>query len=503
MDHLAEIIHTFSKEDKKKFRIFLNRYRKKDSRKDLDLFILLAEGNEKSGKEILGQLYAGDNNTEAYHATRKRLLKQLVDFTSLKTKGNADMNSHILSLITISEYLFAKNREEAGWHFIVQAEKLAQKSAHYELLNAIFSIQIERSQSEFAPDLKEIMRKKRSCQELAIREDNANTANQLIRYELNSSLATGKEIDIGVVIRKVLKEYNLTNAVIQNPRLMYNLVAITRTAILAKKDFYSFEPYIIQRYQAIEKKNIFNQYNHFYKVNLLYMICHVLYRNKKFSQALEYLRILHGNMLDYRKSHYYLLYPKYALLLSATYNYSNKNDKAISILEELLLNREIKLDKAQVLNINLNLALYYFQKEDYRRPSRLFLKMDTREKWILKNMGREWVLKKSLMECINHYELGNNDLVENKIRWIEKNFDDYFQRPAYKRALTFLSLLKKLTIDPGIAHTREFRMLVEGSFKFIDVMQEDLQAIAFFAWLKSKILKKKFYPVLLEIVSVK
>jgi tetratricopeptide (TPR) repeat protein len=368
----------------------------------------------------------------------------LTEFISSKGKSD-DVTSerHIENLLFISRYMFDRKRDQAAWSFLLQAEQLAEKGENYKLLNNIFSFQIENSFTEYAPDLNKIIAEKEKYQALAIEDDNANIAYHLIRHKLNKSLEENQEIDIKEIIKKVLKTYHLTDIVITRPKLMYNIISITRTAILASKEYLKLEPYIIDKYNQIDNRGSFSKYNHFYKISMQYMIAHVLYRNKKFTEALSYLKILYENLLDYNKSHYLFFYPRYALLFAAVLNYSGKNKEAIDLLEKMLKDKKIKMDRSTQLNTFLNLSIYYFQKEQYGKSIRLFQNVNHSDKWLEKVMGREWVLKKNIIECINQFELGNSDTVDSRIKSILKNYKDLFTRPIYTRVETFLKLVKR------------------------------------------------------------
>lgn len=502
MDLICEIIDTLSHEERKEFRSFLSRYRNRKERKDEELFAALSKPGKVRREEIIHKLYRGAQNLNAYHATRKRLLRQLMEFIQLKKRRGENVSEgYIENLVSMSGYMFEEAKPEAAWSLLRQAEELALKSESYRILNNIYSIQVEHSQSEHAPDLRQVLDNKKKYQRLALEDDQANTAYHLIRYELNRSLSTGDSIDISKIIKTVLQEYNLTEIAAERPRVMYNIIAITRSAVLAGKEFFRFEPYIIERYKEMESKGVFNKYNHFYKLSLLYMIAHVLYRNKKFKESEEHLGIMHQNMLEYNKSHFVLFFTRYHLLLAAVYNYSGRNKQAIELLEKHMSSGKVRLDKSQELNMYLNLSTYYFQKDEFKRSVRIFQNVQHSDKWLTKIMGFEWVLKKNIIECINQFELGNSDLVEQRLDLIAKNFGAYFQRDQYKRVKPFLALVRKLNDDPSIASSRNFYDLVDSSFDFIDPRQEDIQAMTFYGWLKAKMQKRKYYDVLLELVS--
>ncbi len=501
MDLIQEMTRVFSPEEKKDFRLFLQRYQKKKPDKTQALFQLF-EANISDRATLLEKLYPENNNLVAYHATRKRLLGQLSEYIFLQQKTqDSSQEGQTESLLFVAKYLFDRNAEEAGWDFLRQAELLALKSETYQLLNTIYSYQIEKSTSEFAPDFQEILRKKQQAKEDANVEDQANTAQQVIRHQLLKAMSKGAALNMEKIILEVLKEYGLSSILPERPRLLYNLISIYRTAALASKDFYAFEPYIIEQYTAATKKKTFNRYNHRYKVHLLYMIAHVLYRNKKFKKAEQYLEELHQGLLEYQNSQYQVFYPRYCLLKSAILNYTGRYQEAIDLLKKFLQQKTIPLDKLGTLNVYLNLSTYYFQQKQYHSSITVFQNVQHSDGWLSKTMGREWMLKKDLIECINQYELGHTDLVESRIKSIRKNFRDLFELPVYKRVQVFISLMEKLNKNPQIASTKNFREEVENSFVFIEAEREDIQAMAFYGWLKSKMEKRNYYEVLLELVN--
>jgi hypothetical protein len=116
-------------------------------------------------------------------------------------------------------------------------------------------------------------------------------------------------------------------------------------------------------------------------------------------------------------------------------------------------------------------------------------------------MGLEWTLRKNLSEIIIQYELGNVDLVLNKVRSIERNFDALLRSPVYANVRTYLQFIRQLVDDPGAAADKTFSAEVDRTFRFLPVEQEDLQAMSFYAWLKSKMLRRDYYSVLLELVA--
>lgn len=502
MDLLKEVIEGLDETERKEFKTFINRFRKKSSRIDLQLFNLYCTNKYRRREEIISMLYQEDSKVEAYHGTRRRLVKHLVEFIPLHMKSAAAGSERsIENLLLVSRFLFGKQLDKAAWTFLKQAEETAKKAENYNLLNMIYSMQIEYSGSDFAPDLKAIILQKEKYQRLAMEDDNANIANQVIRYELENSKRDGKEIELDKIIRNVLRKYDLKEEVLRRPKLIYNIMAIVRSSILFKKDFHHFEPYVEAKYKEVEKKGYFNEFNHYYKVNMLYMLAHVKYRNKRFGEAERYLELLHENINLYQKSEYFRIYPKYILLLAAVKSYSGHNKNAIPLLENLLGNKKIKLTHAVYFNSVLNLITYYFQMENYKKAIRLYQEIGSSDKWLTKIMGKEWVLKKGVAEILIQYELGNSDMVDKRIQSLLKGFKDIFHRPVYKRIEIYLSLVKKLNDNPHIASTQSFREMLDEAFEYVSMEEEDIQATTAFCWLKAKATNRKYYDVLVYTVN--
>ncbi|MGI9543405.1 MAG: hypothetical protein ACR2MX_09105 [Cyclobacteriaceae bacterium] len=499
MDNLQEIIGILSQDDKKGFRRFINRQKKLDQRKDLELFELLDRTEKYTSKEILGKLYETPNPT-AYHALRKRLIKKLMEYITLKRmEADTTSASSIMSIISLAGYLLDHKAERLAWFYLKKAEKLAHSNEQFDLLNTLYNVQIENSQSEYALPLNDIIKRKEANQQLALEDERVTIAYSLIKERLQQIILEGQEIDFEAVIQTILRQYQLHDAVIQRPKLLYNVLSITRSAILAKKDFYTFEPYIIRHYR--EAKFSFSKSNHFYKLSIIYMIAHVLYRNRKFKASAVYLDEMQEDLLAFNRSHYVRFYAKYTLLRAAVNCYIGKISEGVGLLEEELQRKDSIFNVKDQIEMRLNLCFYYFLQGRFGDAVKLNLEMGKTEKWLEKNMGREWVMKRSIMEVIAHYELQNRDLVSSRIRSIERNFANIFKHPLYQRGRAFLNLMKILIDRPKEAISETFKSQAETALITIPEEQEDLQAMAFYAWLKSKMLDQNYYEVLLDTVK--
>ncbi|MGB0525498.1 MAG: hypothetical protein ACPGJS_21155, partial [Flammeovirgaceae bacterium] len=442
MDNLKTIIETFSKEDQREFSAFVKRQRKTKNRKDLELFRILKQSKSYKPKEIVAMLYPESYNQVAYHALRKRLMRHVIDYVVLKRmEEDTSTSSSIMGMISLARYLFDKGRERIAWMFLHKSEKSALEAEFFDLLNTIYNLQIEHAQSEFADELSIIIKKYEENKQKADEDERANIANSVIKQQLRRLQLSGQTMDFDEVIQDNLRKYNLEEAVSQRPRLLYKLMSIARSAVLVKKDYYDFAPYIINQYELLEKNHGFAPSQQFYKLSLLHMIAHVLYRSKRFSDSIHYLDQMKLE-LDRMKGFHETFYPKYALLLAANYAFNYQSDKAAGILENLLNKHHKLLETKDELNAIINLGLYYFHQEKYKKVVECVLLLNHSDQWYEKKMGKEWVLKKNLCEMFFYYDYGDYDLAFNKLRSIERNSKDFFKQANYQNALNFLKLIK-------------------------------------------------------------
>lgn len=231
------------------------------------------------------------------------------------------------------------------------------------------------------------------------------------------------------------------------------------------------------------------------------MIAHVLYRNRKFSQSNHYLAELEAALQGEAKSYFAAIYPKYIFLKTANDAFLRNLPQSIALLNDLITTRATLLNQRDMLTARLGLSFLYFAQDAYQPANKVLLAINHSDKWCEKLMGKEWVLKKNLGELIIQYEFGNLDLALTKVKAIERNFSDLLTQPVYKNVGPFLQLLEQLILQPDAATRKAFFRQVEAALEFLPPEKEDLQAISYYAWLKSKMVSRRYYDVLLELAG--
>ncbi len=502
MDDLKLTIDTFSEEDKQEFAHFLQRLKKKKDRKDYELYQLLQQKRKYKPQEIILRLYPDEPNASAYYALRKRLMQHLTHYILLKRLAqDPTTGTTIMGWLSLARYLFEVRADRLAWNILRKAENLATDNEQFDLLNAVYNLQIEKADSEYAPPLNDLIRKRNENKIAADEDERANIASSLIAQRLAKARAQGRDLQFDTTIREVLQTYDLTTPVSQRPALLYKLMSIARSAVLARKDFFSFEPYIIQQYEQAVAQGGFSPAHQYYRINLLYMIAHVLYRNRKFAQSNQYLAGLETALREEAKSYFSTLYPKYVFLKTANDAFLRNLPQSISLMEQLIHNQVNLLTPRDMLTARLGLSFLYFAQGAYQKANNILQYINHSDKWCERIMGKEWVLKKNLGEILIQYEFGNLDLALDKVKGIQRSFKALLAQPVYKNVAAFLQLLEQLIQQPDAATRKAFFRQVENTLEFLPIEKEDLQAMSYYAWLKSKMVSRPYYQVLLELAG--
>ncbi|OFY62946.1 MAG: hypothetical protein A3H98_01670 [Bacteroidetes bacterium RIFCSPLOWO2_02_FULL_36_8] len=500
-DDLIEIISTLKPDEHRSFRVFINHRRGKKERKDLALFDFLVK-NKKVHKNDLYKKFYPESNQNAYHTLRKRLVKHLISFIALKNIEEDTTNrSFMLNLVSLSQYLFRKKRNRMAWKILSKAEKLAIKTKEYLILDSIYYEQIEKSGTEFSPPLQSILDKKNKNRNLAVMSDKANTINQLLRHRMSEFSSTKKNFNLNELLNEELLKNVEDMELGSDPKFINNVISVFRATVIAGGDYLLFEKFVLEKYHTLEEMNRFDRYNHYYKLNILYIISHTFFRNFKFEESLNYLDQLYRNMLLYNKVHFEEFNASYLILISMVYAYSGNNNLAIQILEQIVSMPPHKLEIQQRTICRLNLAVLYHQVKNYHKAIQVLMQISHTDKWMKKNFGKYNALKKQVVECIIHHDNGNLDFVETRLRFIQKSYSDLLNHPEYEREKLFFRLFRKLNTDPNVAEQENFQKDLVRLKKLGFRETLDLQIISFYAWLESKVKRGVYYDTLIELIG--
>ena len=126
MDLIKEISSTFSLKTQRNFIKFFTRKRPSSFRKDVKLYQeLTVYYNSNSYKKLS---YKGDPN---YHAIRKRITKELIDFLILENTEDKVKSSSSDGMLTLAKYFIDFKKYSEAWLVLTKEEKKANNSHDY------------------------------------------------------------------------------------------------------------------------------------------------------------------------------------------------------------------------------------------------------------------------------------------------------------------------------------------------------------------------------------
>ena len=482
MNTLEEMISILDEDKKDLFEKKLARKSANYKAKELELF-----------KAVRNNITLKVTNQNAYHSNRKRLVNKLIELIYLEEVINDSEDKWKMdSYVTTAHYLFHHNAEKAAWNLLLKAEKIAVKNELYLEANNIYLKQIELSNSLFAPSLKQIIKKHETNKQFQELDERITIGAKLIENELKTIILTGESKQFDNIISKVAMDLKLSEGILTNPKFAFHFLSISRNIIKAQKAYHQFAPFALQTYSTLLNLNAFQSQHRFYQSSILYMICHSLYRIRDFKQLGEYLVKLENIINESPSSVKKMFHAKLVLLHASYYCFTNQLEKAIQLLSK----EYSKFNIYDKVNQNLNLTIYHFMNKEPSKAIKTNHKLGHSEKWLEKHLGLEWVMKKQLMHVIIHYEMENYDIVENLIRSFELKFKNILLLDKYNKVIPFIRFIKnRLNLKEINLSELESTLITTPKEK------EDLQAMIFYAWLKSKVEKRDFYGCLIEMTA--
>lgn len=494
---LEILISSLNNEDANKFIGYLKKKNKRKDAKNIVLFKLIYEGG-LSSSELVKRLYASENKT-GYHALRKRLNESLIDFIavlSIEEEGNEE--TQIQKYLKVASVLLKQQEGKGALKLLSKAETLAKEYQLYTFLNKIYHTKIQFSHLLEAVNLNETIKQFNENQQLYLQEERLNIVYAKIREALLYEHYQGNDFDFRKLYETVLEEQQLTIQESLSFKSLYQIVTIASISAFVTKNYWQIETFILATFKLLEKRTIQRKEQYYY-IQVLYMVANTMFRNKQFAISLEYLSRMKEAMLSENKKYNKRFELKYVLLQALNLNYSGRQELAIDLLTPFVQQKHKDIEG--VLDIHLSLIVFQAQKNEFKIAYELLRKLNHSDKWYIEKVGKEWVIKKNLIELLLLVELNNFDVFENKLQRFKRQYSGYLKEINQDRVLTFLKYVDVYYNNPKEVATKEFLNKIENSFEWLGAKKEDIFVMSFYAWLKSKMIQKPIYQVTLSLIS--
>ncbi|WP_298534229.1 tetratricopeptide repeat protein [uncultured Algibacter sp.] len=403
---------------------------------------------------------------------------------------------YIIKHILAARRCFLHKQYKIAFKILKKAENLALEKHLFPLLNEIYHTQIQYAYANPITPLSTSIEKFRHNQKHYDLENELNMVYAKIRLTLNQINFKGAITDFQQILDEILEEHNINLSESMSFKSMYQLISIIGISSFTTNNYIRVEPFLINTYNSVIKHKSKSLYYH---IQILYIIANTLFRNKKFDISKQYLNLMLTEMSGSKRKYYNSFKPKFDLLYALNLNCTRHQNKAIEILKEALHTKPT--DTETLYDIKLSLIMCLFQKGNFKESHSTLSRLNHTDKWYLEKIGKEWTIKKNLIEILLLIELKYINLIESRLLSFKRRYYEYLKNIHQDRVITFLGFVESYYKHPEIVTSDSFKNKVETSFVWLKTHKEDIFVMSFYCWLKGKMNKTDLYETTLQLVS--
>ena len=483
---LSELIQSLTKEELRFYKLYSQRYASgKDGLGARLLDLMRREADGQNEEAIFHALYgkSGDKNT--YYRLKNRLQEDLCDTLALLHFGKLETND-IHRLICVYNILYQKKQFELAYYFLRKAEKKAQQTENFELLDLIYTNVVRLSNEIIAINPEEYLSRQTANAELINRMRQMDQVLAVLNYriKLTQNFQKGNETLLKLV-DKTVKDFAKDKSINDNRGFQIKLYRAISQAMVQKQQFTELEPFLLKTYNTFITKGWFDKAAHDTHLQMLVYICNTLFKNKKFEESIKYAKVLGEEMNKYDS----MLYEKYVFFYynSLANNYSQTNtNKALAVLDEFEhVNRKSKSSYYEQF-IHLHRATFYFDLHKYQDAVKSMIKLYVNDNY--KRADRNFKFKIEIAEVIMQYESKDYDTVIRRIKQIKKSYKDILKDKAYGNDRSVLEILQSLALAEATKPDTKLSVKINSLIKeLLKTTTEGEYVINYITWLAPKV----------------
>jgi tetratricopeptide (TPR) repeat protein len=379
--------------------------------------------------------------------------------------------------------------------YLRSAEKCARQTLQPNMLDQALFLAVKHADKLNQPASEAIERWEENAPKLQVFRKMEMTYSR-VREEISIAKKAGITPNVERIIKDVFMELHIGTDQSNNPEFMLRLVQAGRSVYVSVKDYKKIHPFVEEIYLRLKKANAFGPTHVACELEFMFILAHCYYRNRKFSDALKVLSDME-TCIKNNKGVAMAIESRFISLKAAILSATGKNKNAIQIVETALAEKLPARDPAEHLSMQLNLATYYFNAGRFKEANAMLHKMPTDYK-LREIKGREFSLKKNMIEMIVQFELGKDDIAETINKRILKSYAIMWKSPLYALSYQYMKFVGEIIKDSSIVDSPQFHKRIHQALQNSTIENEDLQAIAFYCWIKSKMTHRDYYEVLLE-----
>ena len=491
MDLIKEISSTFSKKNYRNFIKFFTRKRPASSRKDVQVFEQLYNHYQSPGYKKLP--FKGDPN---YHAIRKRITKELVNFLTIENSEAVFQYKNREGMLNLAKYFMEFKKFSESWEILNKEEKACDKGKDY-----LMNLKIQRLKLEILPyypdgDFNAIKRKILSLQKQQAHIDEFQLYFIQMKNLFVKKIKSGDLNFSSKEYQKSLSEFDNLKKERNDPQIHLKNIEIIRVEYAIEKNYSDL---------AIILENYYKELNFDYDnlsflsiyANIEYIMSYTFLDVRNFKKSKKYLENLHKLMAKEDKIFYTYL-GRHTAIDSFIKVFDYQINEAIDVIQSSILEYKEQLKLRELLNLSLNLSALLLTNQDPKSAIKIINQFNKSDAYYINNMGREWLLRKEMIRTLLLIELKHIDLAEKSLKSIKQKNTDLFSSKQFLMVVPYIKALEKYINKPEDTDFIELQR-VEKAFNFEkEKVFKDPRLIMFYAWLKGKYTKQETYSVLIS-----
>ncbi len=483
MDILIQIVAVLNKEEIRFYKLFALRQQGNSERKDLFLLDALRKNSDASDEKIFRKLYP-DGDKNAYYRLRNRLLEDINRSLMLQHYEDEELLL-IFHQLTVVRIYTAKNQYQLAFHFLRKAEQKALKTENHEILDIIYGefIRLSNELMVINPETY-----------VALRRKNSETLNRLrqmddllavVSYRLKITQNFGeKQNSLMGILEETTNSFMQDAGLAKSPRFRFKLYSLVSQMLLQKQDYVSLEAYLKKTIAEFTSEHLFNKTNHEIKLQMLTYLVNSLFKTGKIEESLQFSGSLHDAMLEFNSLHFERFEIFYYNAL--VNNYSTFDiPRAISILQDLLKNKNLRKVPFYELFVYLNLATSYFDLHQYNQAIRHLSKAYLIDSY--KKADASLKFKIAFAELIIRYENGDLDFWNYRKDQIVRENQAELEDDKLLKEKELLKILIRAAAEPDGIKSRKLRPSIETYLKVWENSEQESEVIRYLNWLRDKI----------------
>lgn len=486
--NLNLLISSLQKEEARHLKLSIQKYETDtELRKDIQLFDLIRKGSEYDDDYVHSLLYPDDKSKNSFYRLRNRLMDEINKSLLTLHYNESDVNS-ILYNIILSRLFQQRNNFRMSYYFLRKAEKKALELNLSEFLDIIYSDLIKISTETLEIDPETYIQKRKENRAVLNQLNEIDDVLAVLVYRIKvSQNFNQKNYNVVNLLSSTLKQYANKETTRNNPVLKMKIYQAVSRILLQQHDYIELEKYLRLTFKEFTSDKLFNKNNHDIKLQMLTYFANALFKNRKFEESLSIGEKLKAALSEFDgilKERYIFYYYN-----SRVNNYSVLDrHKAISVLEEAVEDKSVHKNKFNVMFLNLQMALQYFDLKEFKPALKSIVKIKQEENF--KVFDEALQIKILVFEMMVRFELEDFDFIESLLTKIKRDYRDLLKEESYFRQKLMTEILSKIIYTDEQKNKLTLKKINELIESSDDSQAGDLDLVNYNIWIREKMLNE-------------